>query len=270
MCDLDSSLDGLAAVDVESMPAAALGPHIRALMQARDRLDGQISRALQVFDARGYCESDGAASTAGWLRGRTLISGSEAASRVKTARGLRELTATAKALEDGQITLAHARAIALLATETDLATTRQIEGQLIELARLVDPVRFSCELRLIREAYKRDGSDGKDTEDPDDPDDEYRRFSVAASFQGRFSLNGWLTPEGGAVLKAALDALARPLPNDKRTTAQRYADALVELELEQRQARLPARLGAVTKPRQRRDRAPVAPSSSCPSVRGSG
>jgi hypothetical protein len=244
MCDIHASIDGLAAVDVEGMPAAALGAHIRALMTARDRLDGQIGRALQVFDARGYCQSDGAPSTASWLRGRSRITSGEASLRVKTARGLRELPATAQALEDGAITLAHARAIAMLAHDTDLATTRQIEIRLIELARLVDPVRFSCELRLIREAYTRDGSDGKDNEKPDDPDDEYRRLSVVASFEGRFNLNGWLTPEGGAMLKAALDALARPLPDDERTTTQRYADALVELARRQlNQGNLPAKNG---------------------------
>jgi hypothetical protein len=227
--ELDTAIDGLAAVDVDGMGASVLGAHIRRLMTARDRLDGQIGRALQVFDARGYGESDGAASTASWLRGRSHISGAEASARVKTARALRDLPATARALEDGAITFAHARAIAMLAAETDLAATQQIEAQLVELAGLVDPVRFSCELRLIRAAHQRDGSDGKDTENPGDPDDAYRRFAVAASFAGRFTLNGWLTPEGGATLKAALEALARPLPDDKRSTAQRYADALVEL-----------------------------------------
>src|SRR4051812_43811343 len=67
MAELDTAIDGLAAVDVEGMRASALGAHIRALMRARDRLDGQIGRALQVFDARGSCETDGAASTASWL-----------------------------------------------------------------------------------------------------------------------------------------------------------------------------------------------------------
>jgi hypothetical protein len=215
--ELVVAIDGLGAVDVEGMPAVALGEHIRGLMTARDRLDGQISRALGVFDARGYCAAEGAASTAAWLRGRARVSGSEAAGRVKTARGLRELTLTGAALAGGVITLAHARAIAMLAAETDVATTRQVEAQLIELARLVDPVRFGAELRLLREAWQRDGSDGKDTDNDDEGEgggveEAYRRFAVTASFEGRFNLNGWLTPEGGALLKAALDALARPVP----------------------------------------------------------
>ena len=229
MSRLQSAIDGLAAVDTDGMPAPELGAHLRGLMAARNRLDGQIERTLAVFDARGYCETDGAASTAAWLRGRCNIAASDASGRVKTARGLRDLRATAEALEAGAITLAHARAITMLADETDLKATQEIEEQLVALAAVADPVRFSIELRRLREAFKRDGADGKDTEDPTQDDESYRRLSVVSSFQGRFNLNGWLTPEGGAMLRAALDALARPVASDNRTAGQRYADALVEL-----------------------------------------
>lgn len=229
MSELSVAIDGLATVDVDGMPAPALGEHIRALMRARNRLDGAIERALAVFDQRGYCEADGAASTAAWLRGRCNIAAPEASSRVRTSRRLGDLPATAAALAAGAITLAHARAIAMLADETDVKATQEVEEQLVALAVVVDPVRFSVELRRLREAFKRDGADGKDTEKPADPDDAYRRFSATPSFQGRFNLNGWLTPEGGALLRAALDALAKPVPGDQRTASQRYADALVEL-----------------------------------------
>jgi hypothetical protein len=227
MSELRSAIDGLGAIDVADLPAPALGEHLQELMEARNKLDGQIERALAVFDARGYCETDGAASTASWLRGRCRVSGSEASTRVKTARGLRELPATAAALEAGAITLSHAQAITMLASDTDVRATQDVEEQLVALAAMIDPVRFSVELRRLRETFKRDGADGN-TED-DSEDKSYRGVSCVASFQGRFNLNGWLPPEGGALLKAALDSLARPVPGDQRTHAQRYADALVEM-----------------------------------------
>src|SRR4051812_11707163 len=186
MSRLESAIDGLDAVDPDGMSASALGAHVRTLMAARNRLDGQIERALAVFDARGYGEADGAASTAAWLRGRCNIAASDASGRVKTARGLRDLHATAEALEAGAITLAHAHAITLLADETDLKATQEIEEQLVALAAVADPVRFSIELRRLREAFKRDGADGKDTEDPTQDDESYRRLSVVSSFEGRF------------------------------------------------------------------------------------
>ena len=194
------------------------------MFAARNRLDGEIQRRLGVFDARRYGEADGAPSTASWLRGRCLQAGQEASARVKTARLLRQLPVTAAALAAGLISLAHARAVAMLAADTDVATTRGIEAQLIEVARLVDPVRFAAELRVIRDAAKPDQG-RRDEQDAHAS----RRFSVAASFQGMFCLGGWLTPDGGATLKAALDPLAKPVAGDTRTAAQRYADALVEL-----------------------------------------
>src|SRR3954462_8292033 len=132
--ELRSEIDGLAAVDVAAMPSAELGAHIRELCAARDRLDGQIERAITEFDTQGMCEADGAQSTASWLRGRCLLPGSEASARVRTARMLRELPRTAAALEAGDISLGHARAIAMLAADTDAETTRGVEEQLIEVA----------------------------------------------------------------------------------------------------------------------------------------
>jgi hypothetical protein len=45
--ELRSALDGLAAVDVAALPAAALGEHIHELLTARNRLDGEIERAAR-------------------------------------------------------------------------------------------------------------------------------------------------------------------------------------------------------------------------------
>lgn len=150
MPELRSAIDGLAAVEVGGLPAAALGEHIRALMQQRNRLDGQIQRALTTFDGRGYCEADGAPSTASWLRGRCRISGSEAASRIKTARMMRELPHTTAALEAGAITLGHARAIATLADET--AYPRRLQH-----AEVVGEVGDSGDAGCVGGGAARDG-----------------------------------------------------------------------------------------------------------------
>jgi uncharacterized protein DUF222 len=224
--DLHACLDGMLAGDDPDvgLSGAGLGAEITELVRARHRLDALIERRLGVVDARGLAECDGVASTAAWLRGKCRIAGAEASGRVKTARMLRELPATAKALADGAITLDHARAIASLAKDTDLAATRQVEAGLVDVARIIDPVRLSAELATIRDAYKKDG-----TGEPDTSDHEKRRLSVAASMSGMFSVGGWLTADGGALVKAGLDALSKPKPGDTRTPAQRRADALVEL-----------------------------------------
>lgn len=57
-----------------------------------------------------------------------------------------------------------------------------------------------------------------------------RRIHLSQTFEGMGRLDGWLDPEGFAFVKAALDA-ATPPPGqaDRRTPAQRRADALVDL-----------------------------------------
>ncbi len=61
-----------------------------------------------------------------------------------------------------------------------------------------------------------------------------REFSITPDGHGLEWLRGKLDTEGAAILRAALDPLARPRPTvadgpDLRTTAQRRGDALVEL-----------------------------------------
>jgi hypothetical protein len=222
--ELRSALDGLAAVDVSALPDADVGWRIEELSAARHRLDGEIQRLVAVFDARGLGQLDGAPSTASWLRGRCRLAPTEASARVKTARTLRELPRVAAALGAGEIGLAHARAIAMLADDVGPDTTRGVEEQLVEVARLLDPVRFAGELRAIREALAKDKAE-RDEQDAYDR----RRFSLARSFDGMSSINGWAHGEGAAIIGAALDPLAKPLRGDTRTHGQRYLDAFVEV-----------------------------------------
>jgi hypothetical protein len=57
-----------------------------------------------------------------------------------------------------------------------------------------------------------------------------RRQLFISESSGMFRLDGWLDPEGGAALKTAVDALAKPLgADDGRSPRQRRADALVEM-----------------------------------------
>jgi hypothetical protein len=224
--DLHACLDGLqgGGPDGAMLTGVAEGAALAELVRARHRLDAVIESRLARFDARGLAEADGVASTAAWLRGKTRMAGAEASGRVKTARLLGDLPETTAALERGEISLDHARVIAGLAKDTDLAATQRVEAGLVEVAKLVDPVRFSAELAVIRDAYRKDGTGEKDSDDTDK-----RRLSIAASLSGMFSVGGWLPAESGALVKTAIDAFAKPKPGDTRTPAQRRADALVEV-----------------------------------------
>jgi hypothetical protein len=225
--ELRSALDGLATVDVAGMPAGALGEHIKELFEARNRIDGELERAIGEFDAHGMGDADGCPSTASWLRGHARLAPADASGRVKTARMLRELPKTAAALQAGAMSLDHARQIAMLAADTNPETTRGVEDQLVFVANAFDPLDLSRVLRQIRQALAKDKTE-RDEEDAHDR----RRISLAASFDGMVNVNGWLAGEAGALVKAALDARAKPLPGDTRTHGQRYADALTALATE--------------------------------------
>ena len=224
MSELRSALDGLATVDVGGLPDAALGPEIEELLTARNRIDGQIQRRIGVFDARGLGEFDGAPSTASWLRGRCRLAPIEASVRVKTARMLRELPMVSTALEEGEISFDHARAVALLAHETDVADTRKVQRQIVDVALITDPARFGRELHAIRDSLRDQAS----TERDEAAAFARRELTVTPVLDG-FNIRGWLPDEAGALVKTVLGSLATPIPEDLRNPSQRNADALVEI-----------------------------------------
>lgn len=226
MSGLLSALDELALADVSGVPAAALGSEITELTSLRNRLDAEISRRVEAFDRQGFCAADGAPSTQSWLRGRARLAPSAASVEVSNARGLRDLPATAAAWQVGEISAEHVRAIVLLAKQTSVEATQDVESGLVDIARLADPLRFGTELAHWRDALRRDrkprNGDESDAASP-------RELTLASSLDGMTSLRGWLTGEATEIVRAALDPLASPLPADERTAAQRRHDALVEL-----------------------------------------
>ena len=107
----------LAVEDLDQLTDAALDEQLLALQRWADRLHGHCLRRLAAVDARGAAGADHgirAASTAGWLRNRLRMSAAAAHEAVQTARALFRgpLVETAQALTSGQISPAHARALA--------------------------------------------------------------------------------------------------------------------------------------------------------------
>jgi hypothetical protein len=87
--------------------------------------------------------------------------------------------------------------------------------------------------------------------DPDDPDDGFddRFLKVATTLDGVGRINGNLTGECAAAVQAVLEALGKKAgPEDDRTEAQRYHDALQQAcQLLLRADLLPGRAGADTR-----------------------
>ena len=117
MAPLAAVVDDLAAQDLDQLPDAALAEEVLALRRLLDRLEGQWHQRLAAVDGRGAAGADHgtpAPSTASWLRNRLHLGAAAAHNAVRTARALFRgpLTKTAQALCDGELSTAHASALA--------------------------------------------------------------------------------------------------------------------------------------------------------------
>ena len=141
---LVAAVDGLTAQDLDGLSDAALADQLRVLRRQQDRQEGQWLRTLAAIDARGAAGADQgvpAPSTAGWLRARLRLSAGTAASLVRTARALFRgpLTATAQALTDGELSLAHAQVLAAGTQELPAHVAAEAEPVLLDAAAAVGP-----------------------------------------------------------------------------------------------------------------------------------
>ena len=195
-----------------------------------DRLEGHWLKELAGVDARGAAGADQdqqVGSTAAWLRNRLHLGAGTATRFVRTARALFRgpLTATAKALADGTISVAHASVLAHGTYDLPDHVIVEAEPVLVEAAGRLDPPRLRRVLGHLQLVVDPDGTDRDRTRRQ-----QRRGLWLAPTFDGMVAVDGLLGPEAGQSLLAALEPLARPADaQDTRSGGQRRADALAEL-----------------------------------------
>jgi hypothetical protein len=227
---LAAAVDDLATQDLDGLTDAARAERILALRRLLDRQEGCWLRELAAVDARGAAGAEQgvqAASTAGWLRGRLRMGASAASSLVRTARALFRgpLTKTAEALCGGELSVAHASALAYGTSDLPTQTAVEAEPVLVAAAHRLDPPRLRRVLGHLHQVADPDGADRHAQRQH-----EQRWLWLAPTFEGMVALHGLLDPEAGQTLLAALEPLARPANGeDPRSSDQRRADALTEL-----------------------------------------
>ena len=217
--DLQAAIDRLRAEDpgtVESSELACLRVQI-------NQLEGEFTRRLALFDAQqGF--ADTCLSTQSWLRGICHMSPGSASDRTHTARRLTALPQASAALADGEISYSHASLIARTASDVGDKWDANAETILVDAARELDPFTLRRVCEHLKHAMDPDGSLAEANENF-----EQRRLHLS-HMNGMFKLDALMDPEGGAVLRTALNALLGPTAsNDERTPAQRRHDALVDL-----------------------------------------
>lgn len=237
--DLAAAVDAVCAADAGSL---ADGDTVVALHRQLDRLEAATARACAAFDARAGHEADGARTAAHWLASRCPLPVAVARRRVRLGRALRHLPHAEAAWLAGDIGAAH---VALLAdartTATDAALARDeplLVGHATELG-------FRPFARAL--AYWVQHADPDGTEQRAGRQRDRRRVHVSPTFDGAWVVDGVLDPIAGAIVDGELRRIADELfaadwaeargrvgdavatAHLCRTTAQRRADALVEM-----------------------------------------
>jgi hypothetical protein len=227
---LAADLDALASEDLTRLPATVRAQRLMAWRRLLDCQEGHWLRELAAIDALGAAGTDQggpAPSTASWLRNRLRMSASAATSAVRTARALFRgpLTQTGQALCAGDISVAHAAALAHGTSDLPDHLAAEAEPVLLEAARRLDPPRLRRVLGHLRYVADPEGATSQA-----ERHHQRRGLWLASTLEGMVALQGLLEPEAGAILLAALDPLARPhSADDDRSGDQRRADALTEL-----------------------------------------
>jgi hypothetical protein len=221
------------AADAVGSASAALGwlattaeqaDALRALERVEAQLTAARSAVLAAFTASRGFEADAAASPVSWLRWQTRVTGAAAAAAAGWMRDLAGHPALAAALAAGDLSVSWARQVAGWTGRLPAGARPAADQILLDAAaggaRLTDLAGLAEQLHQATAGP--DGDDGLDGFTS-------RRVRLLTHFRGAGTLDGELTPDCAAGLRAVLDALsAKAGPEDTRTLAQRQHDALAE------------------------------------------
>ena len=227
MSGLRSAIDEVRGCDIERLGDAALEEDFAEIHRAVEALEAERLRRLAAIDRRRTWAGSGHLSTTSWLSERFRMAWSHASRAVRLCRALREMPATRQALSVGEISssamqlLAHAR-------ESAPEVFPDHEGTLVDSARTLSFTDLRRVVGYWRQAADRDAARA-DLERMH----ERRRLHVSRTVFGMVRLDGDLDEEAGetlmTALRAVVDAKARAGSTDRRTPAQRRADALLEI-----------------------------------------
>ncbi|MBG6065107.1 HNH endonuclease signature motif containing protein [Micromonospora ureilytica] len=224
-------------------PAWALPEHdLIAALDAAHRLQQRLAAVtltlIREIDGRGTARTQGASSTAVWLRERLRLTIPAARRLVDDATALDTgKPGIRQALADGHITLDQARVIA--DTVTTVQTTAGTEAAdkavslLTDWAGQFDPTQLR---KLGTRILDHVAPDIADAAAQAALDAEARRatrdrhLTLSEQTDGRLRLTGTLDTETAGLLRAAIDPLTAPSgPDDTRSPGQRRHDALAEV-----------------------------------------
>jgi Domain of unknown function (DUF222)/HNH endonuclease len=219
---------GLAAVagaDLTGLTAGEQADLLRGLGVAEARVVAARSAVLAAFGAaRGY-EADGAGSARSWLRWQTRVTPQAASGAAGWARRLAAHPDVAAALAAGVVSPSWARCICEWTSRLPVFG-QQHDADKVLLAAAAGGAELADLAGLAGEITRRCAGPDQDRDGEGDGFRD-RDLKLAEYWQGSGLVQGNLTPECAAALRAVLDSLnGRAGPGDHRTAGQRDHDAL--------------------------------------------
>ncbi|WFE49148.1 HNH endonuclease signature motif containing protein [Micromonospora sp. WMMD1155] len=213
-----------------------------AALDAAHRLEQRLAAVqlalVREVDGRGTALTQGASSTAVWLRDRLRLSVSAARRLVDLAAALDAgAPGVSAALASGDISVEQARVISdtvrTVHTAAGAEAAEKAVGVLVEWAGQFEPALLrKVGTRVldhvapeVAEAATRAALEAEARRAERD-----RHVTLSQLRDGRLRLSGNLDAEAAGLLRAALDPLTAPTgPDDRRCTGQRRHDALADL-----------------------------------------
>ncbi|HSS61780.1 MAG TPA: DUF222 domain-containing protein, partial [Candidatus Limnocylindrales bacterium] len=169
--------------------------------QAIDKMELEFSQAAAEFAQEGHWDRVGDNSPIDWMRFHCHMTSNAAADRIAVGERASELKESIQAMNEGEIGFAH---LIVMTRTADAVGKAFDESKLLQLARENSPGKFHFKCMHYRhsvdpEAYAKNQAALAET----------RGLQLSTAEDGFLLINGALDPVGGAVLRTALEPLAR-------------------------------------------------------------
>jgi hypothetical protein len=195
-----------------------------------------LVRFTVEIDARKAASKASASSTSVWFRDRHRVGIRSAYRLVRLAKRIEAAPAVVgDGVAEGRVNLDQAdvltRAVARIPAEVDVDIRERAAAELVRLCAELDADLLTIvgeRILSIVAPEVADELDRKAMEHEAAQAERERYFTLTPDGVG-VRLSGRLTPEGAAVVRAAIDPLCAPVTGDERTAEQRRADAIVDV-----------------------------------------
>lgn len=186
----------------------------------------ELAMRVAEFDRRQIAETQHHLTTTGWLKHHTHMSTIEASGTVKTARALAHMPTVKERALAGDIPQ---RSVQLLAQARDRYPDEFVTHEQV----LADAATYLSvkDLRRAIGHWEQQVNYGGALANTAKRD-QLRGFHHNQTYDGLWATQGTCTPEGGHIIKQAVDAITNPQNLDAgelRSPAQRRADAVVDI-----------------------------------------